>query len=320
MLDHPSVCNVVETLVDVAKLVQLVDQALSGTDVEEHGSTLGEHQQTPALPHLLEPGGGVGAEVGNGTRSASAAGGPVGAQSCSASASSSCTTGSSRACSRTTPLWSSRSAFERLDSALTTRDVDLRMVGEGSEAGVGSGHGPAWYMVRTETTMDLFTSRLGGERIPADLAALLARRGELEERTRITLFPSGEPWSDKSYLTPTDLADPEIAANSQAIDETNALVAWVAIHGCGDFLGYWRGHTGRPVADSPIVLLNSEGQYQLFAGGFAAALLDLPFVDAVDLEAWYAEIGLDPGPATGPVDYLEANNWRDARFEAILGR
>ncbi len=46
--------------------------------------------------------------------------------------------------------------------------------------------------------------------------------------------------SDTSYLRPEELANPDIAANVQAMAATNALISWFGRDEEG-FLGLWRG-------------------------------------------------------------------------------
>jgi hypothetical protein len=72
---------------------------------------------------------------------------------------------------------------------------------------------------------------------------------------------------DTSYLTAADLANPDIAANSRAIEETAALITWVAEdEDEGKAFGYWRGPNDLPLAAAPVVSFDSEGQFQLLRG------------------------------------------------------
>ncbi len=72
---------------------------------------------------------------------------------------------------------------------------------------------------------------------------------------------------DTSYLSAEDLANPDIAANTRAIEETAALITWVAEdRDEGTAIGYWRGPDDVPVAAAAIVSLDSEGQFQLLRG------------------------------------------------------
>ncbi len=72
---------------------------------------------------------------------------------------------------------------------------------------------------------------------------------------------------DTSYLTAEDLANPDIAANTQAIEETAALITWVAENDDeGVAFGYWRGPADLPLDAAPVVALDTEGQLELLRG------------------------------------------------------
>ncbi|MCI0464348.1 MAG: hypothetical protein L0Z62_46025 [Gemmataceae bacterium] len=147
------------------------------------------------------------------------------------------------------------------------------------------------------------THRLGGEPVPEDVKILLAHADELAERTGIELnWKKGwAPWLDTSYLTEAERANPDIAANVRAIAGVCGLIAFVAAHEDGEYFGYWRGPGKRAVADSPIVRLDNEGQFN-FCGGssFAEALLS----EAVDDDqfdewrSWLESLGITVRPAS----------------------
>lgn len=72
---------------------------------------------------------------------------------------------------------------------------------------------------------------------------------------------------DTGYLTAADLANPDIAANCRAIEETAALITWVAEdEDAGQAFGYWRGPNDLPLAAAPVVSLDDEGQFHLLRG------------------------------------------------------
>ncbi|MDX8050698.1 hypothetical protein SK571_15015 [Lentzea sp. BCCO 10_0798] len=72
---------------------------------------------------------------------------------------------------------------------------------------------------------------------------------------------------DTGYLTAADLANPDIVANVRAIEETAALITWVAEdEDEGRAFGYWRGPDDLPLASAPVVGLDNEGQFQLLRG------------------------------------------------------
>lgn len=82
--------------------------------------------------------------------------------------------------------------------------------------------------------------------------------------------------SDISYLTDEDRANSDIMANVDAMAATNQLIAWFGRDSEG-FVGLWRGPENRPLADSPIVRLDTEGQYSVIAksiGDYLAISLD----------------------------------------------
>jgi hypothetical protein len=79
---------------------------------------------------------------------------------------------------------------------------------------------------------------------------------------------------DTGYLTAEDLANPDIAANVRAIEETAALIAWVAQdEDEGRAYGYWRGPADVALAATPVVRLDSEGRFELLAGANLSEVL-----------------------------------------------
>ncbi|WP_424184875.1 hypothetical protein ACOBQX_23690 [Actinokineospora sp. G85] len=69
------------------------------------------------------------------------------------------------------------------------------------------------------------------------------------------------------YLTAEDLANPDVAANTRAIEDTAALITWVAEdEDEGQAFGYWRGPDDLPLATAPIVSFDNEGQFHLLRG------------------------------------------------------
>src|SRR5689334_4494197 len=99
--------------------------------------------------------------------------------------------------------------------------------------------------------------RLNGAPVPDDVKILLGHAGELAERCGIELnWEMGwAPWLDTSYLTESDRDNPDIMANVRAIADVCRLVTFIAAHEDGEYYGYWRGPSMRPVADAPLVLL-----------------------------------------------------------------
>jgi hypothetical protein len=151
--------------------------------------------------------------------------------------------------------------------------------------------------------------RLGGEPIPPDVVILLAQADELFELTGIELnWKKGwAPWLDTSYLSEEESANPDIAANVRAINEVCGLIAFVAAHEDDEYFGYWRGPGKRAVADSPLVRLDNEGQFN-FCGGstFAEAVLSQAVDDEqfAEWRSWLLSLGIAVRPSSlGAVKY-----------------
>ena len=115
---------------------------------------------------------------------------------------------------------------------------------------------------------------LAGEPVPNDLAALW--RAQLNDDTELL---------DAYELTLLDDLGPELfdgfresdgvdAPTARAFARMTAQVRWVAEIGDGDLLGYWVGERGRPLAESPIVVCDPDGQFELGARTLAEYLLD----------------------------------------------
>jgi hypothetical protein len=140
-------------------------------------------------------------------------------------------------------------------------------------------------------------NRLGSEPVPPDLLVLLQNAGELRRRTGITFSsaPDWSPWLDTSYLSDADRRNPDIMASVRAIQKVSGLVAFVAEFEDSEYLGYWRGPERRPVASSPLVVLDNEGQFRLCAGScFAEALLERMYDEERFgmLKAWLQSVGI----------------------------
>ena len=70
--------------------------------------------------------------------------------------------------------------------------------------------------------------------------------------------------SDSSYLSEAERHNPDIAANVDAMNETNKLISWFGQDYEG-YVGLWRGPSNRAPAASPVVRLDNEGQYSIVA-------------------------------------------------------
>lgn len=136
--------------------------------------------------------------------------------------------------------------------------------------------------------------RLRGEPVPDDARILLQHRDELLEVLGVDMQTeeTWTPWLDTSYLSDAERADPGIAANLKAIHDVCGLISFVAAYEDGEYYGYWRGPEGRPVAKSPIVLLDSEGQFELCAGRTLAEALLARAPRFEEARDWMRSIGI----------------------------
>jgi len=147
--------------------------------------------------------------------------------------------------------------------------------------------------------------------------------GPIIERLELELVddPSwGEP-SDTSYLSPTDRENPDIAANIDAMAETNKLIAWFGRDSEG-YLGLWRGPSGRDLASSPVVRLDTEGQYRIvaptIADYLAIAMPEDEFASTREAltSAGFA-VGFNPDAIWGAIDAIDddPNSYRNELYE-----
>ena len=154
-------------------------------------------------------------------------------------------------------------------------------------------------MSSTEILSEFSRNRLDGEPVPDDLSILLRHRDELAQRTGIRLESAEEwaPWRDTSLLTQNDRQDPDAIASFRAVHEVSRFIAFVAEQN-GRFFGYWRGPTRRTVANSPLVVLDGDGQFHLcIASSFAEAVLEKHYGHEgfEELRAWLQSVGITIG-------------------------
>lgn len=121
---------------------------------------------------------------------------------------------------------------------------------------------------------DVSRNCLRGQAVPADLAALwraqLADETELLDAYEMTLFDAiDEDLFDGFGVD--DGVEPPVAA---AFDRMVRQICWVAEILDGSLIGYWVGEEQRLVADSPIVVCDPDGQFDLGARTLAEYLLD----------------------------------------------
>ena len=173
------------------------------------------------------------------------------------------------------------------------------------------------------------TNRLASETIPMDIGVLLRHADALQAMTGIffNIDPDWAPWLDTSYLSEDQKRDPDIAANVKAIADVCSLIAFVAELEDSQYLGFWRGPDRRPIVNSPLVVLDNEGQFRLCASGtFAEAILEQTYneVQFEALKTWFGSIGIDVGfAALDDLEYPEEpNNPNDLHtrlYEKYLG-
>jgi hypothetical protein len=157
--------------------------------------------------------------------------------------------------------------------------------------------------------------------MPLDLDQLRAHSDHLLQWTgyRLVLEPDEAPWCDFSYLTPADLADPDIVANVAAMKQVMALITFVAVHEDGNYLGYWQGPARRLLDHSPIVRLDNEGQFALVGTSLAGALLTEFYDDEErfdELDGWFKTLGL----TVSMDDVTDANSPRELHHRLAAER
>lgn len=134
---------------------------------------------------------------------------------------------------------------------------------------------------------------LRGQPVPADLEALwkakLGNNADLLDEREFELVDE----LDEDFFEGYQEGDgpPYCLRAHQRMFEQIAFVARTMDSGT---LGYWLGEEKRTVAESPVVELDSEGQYNLKGTGVAEYLLQL--TDSQDefaeVRAWLAERGI----------------------------
>jgi hypothetical protein len=151
--------------------------------------------------------------------------------------------------------------------------------------------------MKKTSIFDAFSNyRLGGEPIPEDVKILLEHAEALTERTSFELHWEKDwtPWTDTSYLSETELTDPDIIANIRATNEICDLISFVAADDQDTLIGYWRGSSMRAIAKSPLVTYDNEGQFDFCSGAtLAEAILGI---------YGYGEEGENP-------EFLELRDW-----------
>jgi len=150
---------------------------------------------------------------------------------------------------------------------------------------------------------------LRGEPIPHDLEKMLLMQWTRVEQeglyvdplqalqTRL-IEPGGTyPLLDHSYLNDKDRANPATMANVKAMSAVIAMCSFVGEDDESRLYGYWHGPKKTPASEAPILLLNSEGQFDLCSGrNLAEALLAAWAFDEetfVQRKDWFAKYGVN---------------------------
>lgn len=117
----------------------------------------------------------------------------------------------------------------------------------------------------------LDTHGLTRDELPPDLLAIVRATDEGDDPLgplgcSLVTSESSVSLLTHDYLTDEDRANPGIMANIDAISRVVQLCTFVIEHEDGDVAGYWRGPEERPLAESPVITFDSEGQFRRLAG------------------------------------------------------
>lgn len=157
----------------------------------------------------------------------------------------------------------------------------------------------------SSTHLDLSHLRLHGEPCPPDLEQLVTHGLDWLTGLGVTFGFEKEwaPWADKSYLTPADLANPDIAANVKAIDDVCEYIRFVAQTDGGECIGYWVGPVPRPLSECPLVYYDTEGQFELCGSRFVESFFFLIYDEdtLVELREVCADLGI-------PLDFISLDD------------
>ncbi len=121
---------------------------------------------------------------------------------------------------------------------------------------------------------DVSTYCLGGEPVPQDLSALW--RAQLNDNTELldTYELSLFEFIDENLFDGFGVEDGVESAVAGAFARMVDQVRWIGEILDGSVMGYWVGEQRRPVAESPIVVCDPDGQFELGAMTLAEYLLD----------------------------------------------
>ncbi|WP_201624680.1 hypothetical protein [Psychrobacter immobilis] len=107
--------------------------------------------------------------------------------------------------------------------------------------------------------------------IPTDLRILLSNYDcckSLLDEMESRFFGSDEDVSlfTHSYLNDEDKKDRDVMNNVSAINEVFKYISFIIETLNGDIVGYWHGLEKREMTASPIVLYDTEGQFNILNG------------------------------------------------------
>lgn len=115
---------------------------------------------------------------------------------------------------------------------------------------------------------------LAGQPVPADLAALWAAQlrddTDLLDAYEMTLFEG----ADDDILDGFRVEDGVEPAAAAAFERMSQQIRWVADVFDGSLIGYWVGEQNRPVAESPVVIVDPDGQFDLGGRSLSDFLLE----------------------------------------------
>jgi hypothetical protein len=130
-----------------------------------------------------------------------------------------------------------------------------------------------------ETLQNISSNLLRNQSIPDDLTKLwkakLDGRAGVIENLGLELFDHLEPTFFIGYRAEDGVPMPTVRAFERVFDE----IAWVAKHEDGDLYSYWLGEERGEIAASPVVKLDTEGQFGLIGSSIAASFLSRTYDD-----------------------------------------
>ncbi len=83
---------------------------------------------------------------------------------------------------------------------------------------------------------------------------------------RLLHKPETSPLLSHSYLNDNDRKDPDTIANVKAINAVFAYITFVVEHEDCAVIGYWHGPQSIDIKQSPIVKINTEGEFLFLEG------------------------------------------------------